>query len=149
MKRTADKELPTLWECIKPVFEKIQDSPKQERQWFQPTFYHEKNVVNFTYDKEEKSKKLKLNLESDKLLKTRKIGLAPTKKQISQLDIMLRGAAHAYNIALQLERDEGVKWNDLQKFVSKQDRNVLPKNYKLKMMIGFTSKYQLLLNNMH
>ena len=132
MKRTADKELPTLWECIKPVFEKMQHIPKQTKTWFQPTVYHEKNVANFTYDNKQKSKKIKLNIKPDKLLKTRKIGLTPTKKQISQLDIMLQGAAHAYNLALKLQRDEDVKLKDLQKFVSKQDRNILPPKLQMK-----------------
>ncbi len=55
-------------------------------------------------------------------LKTRKIGLKPTKQQREILDTFLRGSVHAYNFALRLVKDHGFPANRqaLQKIVSCQ-----------------------------
>ncbi len=55
-------------------------------------------------------------------LKTRKIGLKPTKQQRETLDTFLRGSVHAYNFALRLVKDHGFPANRqvLQRIVSCQ-----------------------------
>ena len=122
MKRKAEKELPTMWECIKPIFEKI---PNPEGRWFQPEVYHDTKEQTQVLEPEFK----KTRFDKEKV-KTRKIGLDPTKEQRVKLDIMLKGAAHAYNLALLLV-ENGYKSDELQKIVSRKDPSELPQRFRI------------------
>ena len=127
MKRKAEKELPTMWECIEPVFSKIPNEkiPNHERRWFLSNVYHDTKEQTTVCEPDLK----KVKLDKDKL-KTRKIGLDPTKEQRMKLDIMLKGAAHAYNLALRLV-ESGYKSDELQKIVSRKDSSELPEHFRI------------------
>ena len=102
MKRKSEREYPILWEAVKVAFDKRRNLDK----WFTPKWCSEKSgnkIFLGDLEKDSKSKKQKVSQKNKApKLKTRSVGLRPSKEQKQKLDLLMKGSTYAYNFALRL-----------------------------------------------
>ena len=124
-----------LWDAIFPKLKDFEMKKKTDS-WFskntmiesQPNEYERLNYEGRKQDQVEMSKTKKMQKGNDnhvnKIIKTRKVGLRPTKQQVVTMETFFRGANHAYNLCVKLVNDHNIKphLGDLDRIVSCQKK---------------------------
>jgi len=133
-----------LWDAIFPKLNEFEMKKKKTDSWFskntmiesEPNEYERFMYEGRQKDRVEmsKTKKIKNGKDKhiDKIIKTRKVGLRPTKEQVVKMETFFRGANHAYNMCVKLVNDHNIKPNlgDLAKIVSCQKEEKIKPEYR-------------------
>jgi len=132
-----------LWDAIFPKIKEFEKNKKKTDSWFSKNTMIEtapNECERFIYEgrtqdhvETSSTKKMKKgNNDTFSIVKTRKVGLRPTKQQVITMETLFRGANHAYNLCVKLVNDHNIKPNmgDLNKIVSCQKEEKIKTEYR-------------------
>jgi len=133
-----------LWDAIFPKLNEFEKKKKKTDSWYSsntmiepaPNEYERLNYEGRQQDQIEmsKMKKMKKGKDNhiDKIIKTRKVGLRPTKQQVITMETFFRGANHAYNMCVKLVYEYNIKPNNthLDRIVSCQKKDKIKPEYR-------------------
>jgi IS605 OrfB family transposase len=132
-----------LWDAIFPKLKEFEmEKKKKTDSWFSKKIMIEgapNKYERFNYEGRQdhvemsNTKKMKKgNNDIFSMIKTRKVGLRPTKQQVITMETFFRGANHAYNLCVKLVNDHNIKPNmiDLNKIVSCQKEEKIKTEYR-------------------
>jgi IS605 OrfB family transposase len=132
-----------LWDAIFPKLKEFDmEKKKKTDSWYSKNTMIEtapNECERFNYegrqDHVESSKRKKMkkgNNDIFSMIKTRKVGLRPTKQQVITIETLFRGANHAYNLCVKLVNDHNIKPHNthLDRIVSCQKKDKIKEEYR-------------------